>query len=285
MLWPMNRYMQDVEAIAAIEDPMERASRAHALVTDLSEGIAEASRVRRETLENLVGTYTQAKIAEHLNLTRARVGQLLKSGPRPERAMLGYGQLTIALGGKAEGDKEKPGPVVSTDDLGGYQLVSDTARELGLSARYEVVQPPGMIDLNRDNLIVACGPRLSPLIEQVLHADRRFQFAKDQDGWHLIDRETDTVHRSPMDSGDNRDYGYLARLPRFDGRGTFLYAAGLHAPGVSGALHYLTNNLAELYAQVKLKRFSMLVSCEFDPETRRIQSSEALTPLHVPEFA
>ncbi|TKG61577.1 sigma-70 family RNA polymerase sigma factor [Prauserella endophytica] len=277
--------MQDVDAVAAIEDPMKRAAGAHTLVTDFSAAVNEASRVRRESLEELVGQYTHAAIAEHLNITRARVGQLLKSGPRPERAMLGYGELTVALGGKSEGDKEKPGPVVSTDDLGGYQLVSDTARELGLSARYEVVQPPGMIDLNRDNLIVACGPRLSPLIAQVLHADRRFQFAKDQDGWHLIDRETDTIHRSPMDSGENRDYGYLARLPRFDGGGTFLYAAGVHAPGVSGALHYLTNNLAELYNQVKLKRFSMLVSCEFDPDTRRIQTSEALTPAHVPEHA
>jgi hypothetical protein len=282
----MNRYKHEVDELVTLTDPLERVARAHALVTDLNEVSTEASRIRRETLEELVRTkFTQAKLAEHLNITRSRVGQLLKSGPRPERAMLGFGELVVALGGKSEGDKEKPGPVVSTDDLGGYQMVSDTARELGLSTRYEVVQPPGMIDLNRDNLVVACGPRLSPLISQVLQADRRFQFSKDTDGWHLVDQAEELTYRSPMDSGENRDYGYLARLPRFDGGGTFLYAAGLHAPGVSGALHYLTNNLAELYDQVKLKRFSMLVSCEFDPESRRILASEALTQIHVPEPA
>jgi hypothetical protein len=281
----MNRYMRDIDEVATISATLTRASQAHALVTELGEANVEASRVRREALEELVGSgLSQVKIAEHLNITRARVGQLLKSGPRPERAMLGFGELVVALGGKSEGDKEKPGPVVSTDDLGGYQMVSNTARELGLTTRYEVVQPPGMIDLNRDNLIVAVGPRLSPLIAQVLQADRRFQFVNDN-GWHLEDRDEDVRYTSPMDSGENRDYGYLARLPRFDSAGTFLYAAGLHAPGVSGALHYLTNNLPELYEKLKLKRFSMLISCEFDPETRQITASEALTPAHVPENA
>lgn len=282
----MNRYLDDVEKLTAITDPIQRAAQAHTLVTELNEASGEVTRIRRETLEELVSrNVSQVQIAENLGLTRARVSQLLKSGPRPERAMLGYGELTVALGGKSEGDKDKPGPVVSTDDLGGYQLVSDTARALGLSTRYEVVQPPGTIDLNRENLIVACGPRLSPLIEAVLKADPRFEFDKDEQGWHLVDRATEQTYRSPMDDGENRDYGYLARLPRFDSGGTFLYAAGIHAPGVSGALHYLTTNLAELYEQTKTRRFSMLVSCEFDPETRQITSSEALTPVHHPEHA
>jgi hypothetical protein len=34
-----------------------------------------------------------------------------------------------------------------------------------------VIPPPGLVDLNRDNLVVICGPRLSPIIAQVLASD------------------------------------------------------------------------------------------------------------------
>ena len=38
----------------------------------------------------------------------------------------------------------------------------------------------------------------------------------------------------------------MGRLPRPDGKGTFLYLAGLHAPGTLGAASYVVNNLADL---------------------------------------
>lgn len=278
----MNDLRQDIDEVAGLTDPLERARRAHQLVGDLSTLSSEATRLRREALDELLNRshMSQSEIARQLDVSRARVSQLLKSGPRPERGFLGYGELTVVLGGKEEGNKERPGPVVSTDDLGGYALVADAAKELGLTTRYEVVQPPGMINLNRDNLVVACGPRLSPLIEQVLHSDPNLAFEHDEQGWYLVDRVDGVVYRSPMDRGENVDYGYIARLPRFDSGGTFLYSAGIHAPGVSGGLHYIVSNLAELYEEVKRQRFSMLIKCVFEPETRQIVSSERLTPLY-----
>lgn len=281
----MNDPRQDIDEVAGLSDPLERARRAHQLVGDLSALSTEATRLRREALEEVLnrGNLSQSEIARHLDVSRARVSQLLKSGPRPERAFLGYGELTVLLGGKQEGKKDRPGPVVSTEDLGGYALVSDVAKELGLTTRYEVVQPPGMVNLNRENLIVACGPRLSPLIEQVLHSDPTLAFEHDDQGWYLVDRVEGAIYRSPMDSGENVDYGYIARLPRFDSNGTFLYSAGIHAPGVSGGLHYIVNNLAELYDEVKRQRFSMLITCTFDPETRAIISSQRLTPMYRPD--
>lgn len=275
----------EIDQVAATADPLSRARRAHQLVGDLSSFSAEATRLRREALEDVIhkGGKPQSEVAAELGVSRARVSQLLKAGPKPERAFLGSGELTVVLGGKQEGNKDRPGPVVSTDDLGGYALVSETAQELGLSARYEVVGPGGMVDLNRENLVVACGPRLSPLIAQVLKADRQLGFDHDEAGWHLRNYTTGDTHRSPMDSGEDADIGYLARLPRFDSGGTFLYSAGIHAPGVSGGLHYMVNNLHELYGEVRRERFSMLVRCEFDPETRAIRSSEAITPIFRPE--
>src|SRR5688500_9316083 len=58
-------------------------------------------------------------------MTRARVGQLLSSGPRPERAMLGTGPLAVAVGGKLEADKKDPYAVVSAERLAAYEKLSD----------------------------------------------------------------------------------------------------------------------------------------------------------------
>ena len=83
-----------------------------------------------------------------------------------------------------------------------------------------------------------------------------------------------------MDAGGAGDIGYLARLPRPDARGTFLYIAGIHAMGSSGVIHYLDRHLAEVYREVRTKRFSALVECDFDSATRKVVSSNLVTPLY-----
>ena len=81
--------------------------------------------------------------------------------------------------------------------------------------------------------------------------------------------------------GTPGDYAYLGRLPRPDGAGTFLYLAGIHAPGILGAAHYIADNIAELHRELKTRRFSVLISCQFDPADRRkILSTGRLTPLY-----
>jgi hypothetical protein len=144
----------------------------------------------------------------------------------------------------------------------------------------EVIGPPGLVNLNRDNLVVICGPRLSPIIAQVLASDPNLGFAQDERGWFLVDHATGTTYRSPRDDGEPADYAYLGRLPRIDGRGTFLYFAGIHAPGNSGAMHYLEGHLEELYGEVRTGRFSTIIACRFDPDTRQVTSSERVTPLY-----
>lgn len=151
---------------------------------------------------------------------------------------------------------------------------------MGLGTVHEIIQPPGVVRLNRDNLVVICGPRLSPLIAQVIEADPIIAFDHDDQGWYLSDRESGSVFRSPMDSGQSADIGYLARLPRPDARGTFLYIAGIHAMGSSGVIHYLDHHLTEVYREVRVKRFSALFRCEFDPATRKVSSSSLITPLY-----
>ncbi|MGD9528485.1 MAG: sigma-70 family RNA polymerase sigma factor [Pseudonocardia sp.] len=276
----------DLKALYDLDDAGERATQASRLVTEYSSAVTELSRIRKEALEELIGQgKTQTELAAMLGMTRARVGQLLSSGPKSERAFLGTGTLTIAVGGKLEADKRGTGRVLAQEDLAAFNRMQDLARAMGLDAKSEVVEPPGMVNLNRDNLVIICGPRLSPLISQVLESDRNLGFEKDEQGWYLIDRPSGTIHRSPMDSGQNADIAYLGRLPRLDGRGSFLYIAGIHAIGAPGVVHYLENHLTELYSEVKTRRFSVLISSTFDPKTLDITASERISPLYRGEGA
>jgi transcriptional regulator with XRE-family HTH domain len=270
-----------VKALLAVQDPLQRAREAGELAATYQTAIAELSRIRREALEELVAQgMSQSQLAAKLGMTRARVGQLLSTGPKAERAFLGSGKLTIAVGGKLEAKATKPGPVVAQEDFQAYEAFQDLARTVGLDTCYEVIPPPGMIDLNRENLVVICGPRLSPLIAQVLASDYHLGFEHDDAGWYLVDRVEDKKYRSPMDEGESSDYAYLGRLPRLDGRGGFLYIAGIHAVGAAGVVHYLDNHLAELYREVKTRRFSTIIRCTFETVTRHIKSSQRISPLY-----
>ena len=271
----------DVHGLAEIEDPALRARRASELIDEHQAVVNELSRLRREALEEMVSQgMTQAQIASLIGMTRARVGQLLSSGPRPERAMLGTGPVTVAVGGKFEADKKDPYAVVSAEMLAAYERLATLARTLGLKAEYEVVPPPGMVDLNRTNLIVMGSPRILPFVGQVLAADPKLGFGTDDDGLYLVNRETSEILRSPSDSGEPIDYAYIGRLPRPDGRGNFLYLAGIHAMGTLGAAQYLEEHLDELYRMVKNRRFSLLGACKYEPQKRTITSVEALTPVY-----
>ena len=273
---------EEVKELRAIPDPLVRARSAGELVARFQTAVTEVSRVRKEALEELLNQgMTQVEMAQQLNMTRSRIGQLLQTGPKVERAFFGTGSsLVVALGGKLEAKEQNPGPVVAQEDFQAYEAFQTMARGLGFGTEYEVVQPPGFINLNRDDLVVICGPRLSPLIAQVLESDNHIGFESDEHGWHLVDRVQDKAFRSPMNEGVSSDYAYLGKLPRLDGRGTFLYIAGIHAVGAAGVVHYLDNHVGEIYREVKNQRFSTIVHCTFDPKTRKVQASKKAAPTY-----
>jgi predicted XRE-type DNA-binding protein len=275
--------VQDPAEAAQISDARERAKAVHALIDEYQEGIAELSRIRRETIEELMAAgMTQTQIADMLGMSRSRISQLLSAGVRPERAFLGAGRLTVAIGAKQEANRSDPGDMLSVEAFSAYELIAEAARVVGLDATYEVVPPPGHVDLNRSNLIVLTNPRLLPFLSQVMGADPhiRYMYSKD-DGWYLVDTTTGTEYRSPRDRGEAADYGYVGRLPRPDGKGTFLYLAGTHAQGTLGASHYVTTNLPDLYKELKTRRFSTVIECRYDPgDPRKVTSAERVTPLY-----
>lgn len=275
----------DTGSVAAIKDPRERALAVNKLIDEYQTAVAELSDVRRETFRELLASgMSQIAIAEMLDMSKSRVSQLLSAGTRPERTFLGTGTLTVAIGGKVETGKPQPGGVVSAEAFGAYELLADLARAVGLDSKYEVVPPPGLVDLNRPNLIVLTNPRLLPFLSQVMGADPHLGYAVDDGGWYLVDKTAGTEYRSPMDRGETSDYAYVGRLPRPDGKGTFLYLAGTHAPGTLAAAHYIADNIVELHRDLKNRRFSVLIVCDYDPKDRKkISSTKPLTQIYRPE--
>lgn len=275
----------EVRDLLQITDPAVRAMSANKLIGEHQTVVNEAAQVRRWAIEEMMSAgLSQTDIGKQLGMTRARVGQLLSAGPRPERAFLGNGTvITIAVGGKPDSNRTdgRQPTLMSAAATAAYERLAELARTLGLKTEpVEVVAPPGHVNLNRPGLIVLCGPRLLPFVGQVLDADPRFGFAEDSDGNYLIDRASGAEYRSPTNAGEHSDYAYVGRLPRPDGKGNFLFLAGIHAPGTNGAAAYVEANLGDLWEQCKTRRFSVLIKCQFDPATNTITAVEPVTDIH-----
>jgi transcriptional regulator with XRE-family HTH domain len=267
--------------VAEIASHADRARAASELLTDLQAGVTETARLRRESIAWLrQHGYSLAAIADILGVSRARIAQLREAGPPPERAFLGTDRPTVAIPLKTEAVSGRP--VVAQEDFAAFNLLADLARDLQLEATAEYISLGGELDLDRDNLIVICGPRLSPVVRQVLQSDPALSFDQDDDGrWLLQDRRTGQRYPSPSDLPQPRpaDAGYLSRLTRPDGNGTFILLTGIHAVGSHGIIDFLRRELADLYEQVDLQPFSTLIATEYDPVTRHLVRSERIAPL------
>lgn len=271
------------EELRAINDPEERARRAADVIEHCKTIIEVATIVRDEAIPLLhAGGMKQAPIGRVVRISRERVNQILRAGsPVPGRLFWGApeGHLTIALGEKKEEPKDAsggPGPVVATEDMQAFEMLREMLTGADISADYEMIAPPGIVRLNRAGLLVICGPRLSSVIAQSAEADPFLGFGKDEAGWFLANRDTGERWHSPLDAGEMSDIGYIARLPRPDQNGAFLYIAGVHAAGAPGVAHYLSEHLSDLWRSVGTQRFSALISCTFDSR-RRVTGSKLLS--------
>lgn len=248
---------------------IERARAAGAVIEQAAAMSNEASRLRREAIEELLATpgWNRARIARELGLDPSRVSRIVKSGTPPERALLSPdgGPVTVALGSKlAQVGDGKPSDMISRDAAEAYDTIRAALDSYGVACTREIVPAPGLVDLNRDRLIVMGSPKVLPVVGQIMASDPHLQFDVDTQGRFLIeDADPPVVYRSPQDVGEHGDVAYLGRLPRPDGRGTFLYIAGIHAAGTRGAATYLVDHLEELYKQVKDGLFSLLVSVSY----------------------
>ncbi|MEU6741569.1 sigma factor-like helix-turn-helix DNA-binding protein [Streptosporangium sandarakinum] len=270
----------DLERIAAIADPYQLIRAATERLSAAQQEVTELARLRRRVIQELHAQgISYAQIAEQAGLSRGRIHQIKHTGPAPEGAFLGTGTLTLATPLKREAGNARP--VVAMEDVTAAKRLEDLARGFGLAVSLEHVPLGGDIDLNRPNLIVICGPKLSPVMAELYESDPVFEWIKDG-AWTLKDRRTEQSYRSGEDSDPPRpvDYAYLGRLARPDGDGNVLVFTGIHPQGTLGVVDLLTSEIATLWGQVGDHRFSTVVAVEYDPATGEPARAELASPLY-----
>lgn len=273
-------------AAEALPDPLARARALHRLIEDHQSEVERLSPLRRDALLELTtsGGMTQTEAGAALGISKSRVSVLLKGTKgRPERAFWATRKsLLVCVGAKKEADKpaDSAGDMISFETLSAFEELGAAAREVGLDAQLEAVPAPGVVDLSRDGLVVLTNPRLLPGLAQVMGADPALRYAHDDSGWYIRDVAERVDYHSPRDTGEPADYGYIGRLPR-PGGGTFIYAAGCHAPGTWAAVRWLITSYASLYEELRTRRWSTVVRCTLnDPYDRQLLSVERVSPLY-----
>jgi hypothetical protein len=272
----------ELQRIMAIDDPYLLLREVTMRLADAQQEVTELARLRRRVVQDLHAQgLSYAQIAAKAGLSRGRIHQIRHTGPAPEGAFLGSGAVTVAT--PLRRDDERGRTVVAVDDVSSGKRLEDLARSYGLAVTSEHVPVSGEIDLNRDGLVIVCGPRMSQDMWNTYAQDPVLRWEKAEDGpWTVVDRLTGTVHRSGQDSDPARPYdiGYLGRLPRPDGKGSLLAIAGIHTQGSLGVVQLLVSELNSLWGQVGDRRFSTLVGVEYDPETSEPRSVELVCPLY-----
>jgi hypothetical protein len=272
----------ELRRIMAISDPYLLLREVTNRLADAQQEVTELARLRRRVVQDLHAQgLSYAQIAAKAGLSRGRIHQIRHTGPAPEGAFLGSGAVTVAT--PLRRDDERGRTVVAVDDVSSGKRLEDLARSYGLAVTSEHVPVSGEIDLNREGLVVVCGPRMSQDMWNTYAQDPVLRWEKVEDGpWTVVDRLTGTVHRSGQDSDPARPYdiGYLGRLPRPDGKGSLLAIAGIHTQGSLGVVQLLASELNSLWGQVGEHRFSTLVGVEYDPETSEPRSVELVCPLY-----
>lgn len=264
---------------------IELAQRAHELHSAAEETRDLMAKYRRVGLGVAYGkTPNYAQLGRELepSVTGQWVKQIIEGGTHPESAILGVGKLTVAVGAKVEAGRSDPSRMLSVEALAAYDIFANLAASYEMEVVREPVPPPGIVDLNRSNLVLFTSPRLVPIVQMVLAADDHLEFVQGTTGWYLRDKSTDKTFKSPNGNA-GRDYAYIGRLPRPDGKGTFLYLAGIHAMGTLGAARWFADNITDLYKLLKPKttaRWSVLIETVYDPDTREIAEINPVSPIY-----
>jgi len=275
----------EVGRIARIEDPIELIKAATRRLSQAQREVTDLARLRRRKIQELHDDgQSYAQIADATGLSRARIHQVRHGGPPPEGFFLGSGSVVVATPLKEDAIQARP--VVAVEDVAGARRLGELAQSLGLEFTSEHLSTDGTIDLNRRNLVVICGPRISPQVAAVLDQDAHIKFERAADGpWTLRDLRTGAVYRSGWDDKPPApyDFAYLGRLPRPDGEGLIIVFTGIHPPGSLGVVQLITSRLGELYGKVKDRRFSTIVRTDYDPGSHDPVHVDLVTPLYEPD--
>jgi hypothetical protein len=244
-------------------DPLLQARRATELMNTYQQRGVELARLRKEAIRRAVDTrgLTYAEVARLIGLSKGRITQIRQGAPAAERVLFGVGPLTVAYPVRASADR--PSGVVAVEDSTAAEGMTALLRSLAFTVEQFLIPPDGHWDPPA-GAVVICGPKTSTISAEALEADPWLSFHPDSEGrWAIQRKDTGAVVTSPIDGGTaTADVAYVGRLP-FRDRSLFLIA-GVHALGSAGAVQYLTDHLADLYAVVGERSFSVVVGSTFD---------------------
>jgi len=271
----------EYERIAQITDPYELLREATGRLGEAQQEVTELARLRRRVIQGLHAQgHSYAQIAEAAGLSRGRIHQIRHTGPAPEGEFLGKAAVTVVT--PLRRDEATGRQLVALDDVTTGNQVEDLARAFGLTVASEHVTADGNVDLNRDGLVVICGPRMSQAMARACATDPVIRWERDSDGWALRDLRTGTAYRSGIDASPERpeDVAYLGRLARPDSKGSFLAIAGIHPQGSLGVAQLLATDISVLWGQAETHRFSVVVATAFDPATHEPVSTTLASALY-----
>ncbi len=271
-----------VGRIVAIRDPFEQLRAATEQMAISQREVTELSRLRKRIIEELRGRgLSYSQIGEAAGLTRGRIHQIRHGGPAAEGVFFGTGPVTVAVP-----LRQLPGrrlPVISSEDTRAYEILARLLTDLSLPAERFSIPTDGQWTPPPGDVVAICGPKSSPITAKAIASDPVLSFDRDDTGrWAILDRLTGKTYQSPLDdTGTDRwsDVAYVGRLTANDR--PLIIIAGVHALGSVGAADYLTHHLAELYAQVGTKNFSMVIASDHDGDT--VLRSEAACPARIHE--
>lgn len=283
-----------IERIRQIADPAERAREVGREQGRLSGLIDELAGVRREAIDEMMRSgLSQADVARELGVTRSRLNKLVTTGAGPERALLvpkprSGALLTIAVVEKKDSERSRPSVLVTTQAA--VTKLERVARDMGLETEVNTVsKAASYVDLNRDNLAVLVGPRISPLVAQAITADPVIKWRPigDTDNWLLVDtREgveywSDFDEKEPATDEPRTCYAHIGRIRRPDGEGGFLYLGGAHGPGTAGAVDYFIRNVGKIWEKAHRNLWSAVVKTTATARGEEILSAELVTDIYV----
>lgn len=268
--------MDSFDEVRAEPDALVRAQRAGELITLYQQRAVELARLRKEAINELADDrrLSFTEIARLLGVSKGRVAQIRQSAPPRERAFFGVGPVTVATPLRESPDRLHP--VIASEDARARDLMRSLLEGLAFQVVHHDIPTDGRWE-PRGDVVAICGPKSSDVTAAAIDADPILAFQPDSSGrWVIRERATGKEYLSPLDEPTRKwsDVAYVARLHA--PHGPILVIAGVHALGSVGAVDYLTHHLAELYATVGTRPFSMVVTSDHDGD--RVVSSQAAMP-------
>jgi transcriptional regulator with XRE-family HTH domain len=285
--------VRELDDLRDIADPAKRARQATQVITDLDEASGAASQIRLGAIRELQDLgMTQTQIAEATGMSRPRISQLIRTGPPPWRALFAADPrepVTVAVVQKQSADSGRGALAMPTQEA--LDALKDAANgALKIKLCREAIPAPGIIDLNRSNLAVLVGPRISALVVQAISADPVIKWQCDRIGnWFMTDTKTGLEYHSDFDKGRDEAalksracFAHIGRIRRPDGQGTFLYIGGAHATGTAGGVKYLLEDGEQIYDEVRRASapWSAIVKTIAADSDDMPESWERITPIY-----